>query len=102
MCQLPFPFPSFSFPLPSSANSPVLSLPFAHFSCLPRFPPYNLGQECFNFRDRFCLSSEAGWPVVQTMRCDGCKTIKKKERVGDVREQRGKELTLLDRFNYTE
>lgn len=92
MCQLPFPIP---FPLPpssSSANYPSPS-PSLH-------PSYNLGQECFNFRDRFCLSNEAGWPVVQTMRCDGCKTIKK--RVRDGREQRGKELTLLDRFNYTE
>lgn len=48
------------------------SLPFP--SLLP-----SCGQECFNFRDIFCLSSGAGWPVVQTMRCDGCKTIKKEE-----------------------
>lgn len=39
---------------------------------------YNLSQECFNFRDRFSLSNQAGWPVVHMMRCDGCKTIKKR------------------------
>lgn len=90
MCQLAFPFLFLSH---QAQQTPPLSPSLS-------FPPYNLRQECFNFRDRFCLSSEAGWPVVQTMRCDGCKTIKK--RVGDGREQRGKELTLLDRFNYTE
>lgn len=65
---------------------------------LPR--SYNLSQECFNFRDRFSLSNQAGQPVVHMMRCDGCKTIKR--GVGDGREQRRKERSLLDRFNYTE
>lgn len=60
--SLPFPFP---FPPPST---------------LPR--SYSLSQECFNFRDRFSLSNQAGWPVVQTMRCDGCKTIKKEWEMG--------------------
>lgn len=69
MCQLPFPFLFLS---QRALQTPPL----------PLFPSYNLGQECFNFRDRFCLSSEAGWPVVQAMRCDGCKTIKKKKRSG--------------------
>lgn len=55
---------------------------------LPLFPSYNLSQECFNFRDRFCLSSEAGWPVVQTMRCDGCKTIKKESEMGENKEEK--------------
>lgn len=72
--SLPFPFPLRPLSLPP-----------------PLVPSYNLGQECFNFRDSFCLSSGAGRPVVQTMRCDGCKTIKKKKKeggVGDGGEQR--------------
>lgn len=73
------------------------SLPFPF--PLPR--SYYLSQECFNFRNRFSLSKPAGWPLVRMMGCDGCKTIKKKG-VGDGTEQRRKESSLLDRFNYTE
>ncbi len=87
MCQLPFPFPFLSHQAQAQQAPPFLS-PSIPLS-LPLFPSYNLGQECFNFRDRFCLSSEAGWPVVQTMRCDGCKTIKKKEQeMGENKEEK--------------
>lgn len=53
------------------------SLP-SPFPCPPPPHSYNLSQECFNFRDRFSLSNQAGRPVVHMMRCDGCKTIKKR------------------------
>lgn len=92
----------------SKTDTGCVSFSSLSFSSPPALPPpslvpsYNLGQECFNFRDSFCLSSGAGWPVVQTMRCDGCKTIKKKKEggVGENKEEKG--LTLLDRFNYIE
>lgn len=86
MCQLPFPLPSSA----KSPPSPPTTLPQSPISPRPFFPSYNLGQECFNFRDRFCLSSQAEWPVVQRMRCDGCKTIKKKkeQEMGENKEEK--------------
>ena len=87
-----FPFSSGARQTSPSPSFPSLSLSLS--LSLPLIPSYNLGQECFNFRDRFCLSSEAGWPVVQTMRCDGCKTIKKKKREQEMGENKEEKSSL--------
>lgn len=83
MCQLPFPILFLS-----SSPPPALTISIRNVLILGM--------------DSACQAGLDG-PVVQTMRCDGCKTIQLKKRtIGDEREQRGKELTLLDRFNYAE
>lgn len=117
LLTLSFPL---SNPLVLFCSSSVLSLLPSSLSC---FPPlvsfalsllqslslalplslavlsFQMGQECFNFRDRFWLSTGVGCCVVQKMKCEGCKTMKK-GRAGT--RTKTKALTLLDRFNYSE
>lgn len=87
-------FPFSLFPPELNRLPPLPPFPLSIPLSLPLIPSYSLGQECFNFRDRFCLSSGAGWPVVQTMRCDGCKTIKKKEREQEMGENKEEKSSL--------